>query len=249
MRTVLIATGFVTLLLGGRSSGQAPDAARAIIERAIQAHGGQERLAKHNAEKVKLRGTLFIRDQIIPFSADTTLQMPAQLKTVLEMTAAAQKHVLVQVVDGDRAGVTENGKAIKVDAAALSEMRSAVQLQRAARLVPLLTDRGCRMTVLEPIRVNERSAMGVRLSQRGCKDLLLYFDQELGLLVKSERQLEDGQGREVTEERFYGDYKDMGGYIRPTRVIAKRGGKKVMEAVLLEARTYEKIDSSELALP
>src|SRR5947209_5609818 len=162
MRTVLLLTGAAALLLGGRCPAQEQDLARAIIQRAIQAHGGQEKLTKHNAEKVKLRGTLYVRDQIIPFSAETTLQMPAQLKTVLEMTAAGQKHVLVQLIKGEKATVTENGQPIKVDAAALSEMRSAVQLQRAARLVPLLSDRSYRLAVVEPTKINDRPAMGVR---------------------------------------------------------------------------------------
>jgi hypothetical protein len=228
-----------------------PDAARAIIEQAIKAHGGEERLARNRADKVKLEGTLYSPGGTAPFVAETTVQLPAQFKTTLEVrTPDGKTHTLVHLVNGDKVTVLVDGRVDKQpDPAALAELRDIRLLDRAIRLVPLLRERGYDLAVTDDVKVNDRPAAGVRVTMRGRKEMRLYFDRELGLLVKTEHVLGDGSGKEVREERYFGDFKDVAGHKRPFKVIAFRDGKKLMEARVVDVKYFDKLDDSEFTRP
>jgi hypothetical protein len=204
MRTFIVTTATVVLLFGGTARAQ--DAARAIVEKAVVAHGGTDALARNRAEKVRFKGSLTVRGHSLPFTDETTVQLPAQYKHVIETNDGVDKTTIVQLINGDKLYVTINGQPIKLDPAGLSEMRSGMELQRALRLLPLLEDKGYQLAVLDEIKVNDRPAVGVRVTGRGRKELRLYFDKEAGLLVRAEMPLDDGKGRQVKQHYFFGDF-------------------------------------------
>jgi hypothetical protein len=252
MRSPRIAAWAAGLLVAWAAPAGAQDAARAIVEQAVKAHGGEERLARARADKVKYRGTLFVPGALpVPFVAETTVQLPSQYKTVMEVTPAkGDKHTFVHLVNGDKITLLVDGQPPRqTDPAALAELRDTMQLDRAARLVPLLQDRSYELGVLDEIKVNDRPAVGVRVAGRGRKELRLYFDKELGLLVKTEHLLDDGNGKRVRLERYFGDFKDIGGYKRPLKVLALHDGKKVLEAEVFDVKYFDKIDDREFTPP
>ncbi len=245
----IASTWTVVLLIGGAGAAPAQDAAHTLIERAIKAHGGAEALTRNRAEKVKFKGNLVLRGHAVPFVDETTVQLPAQCRHVIEINDGTNKTTIIQIIDGNKLYVTVNGESKKIDAAALSEMRSGMELQRAQRLLPLLEDKSYQLAVLDEIKVNDRPAAGVRVTGRGRKELRLYFDKEVGLLVRAEFPLDDGKGKQVRQHYFFGDFKDIGGYKRFTKVKAYRDGKQVMEAELIDAKAFDKIDETEFAKP
>jgi hypothetical protein len=250
MRTLTISTGIVVLVLGGAGGVSAQeDAARAILERAVKAHGGAEVLARLKAERIKFKGSLVLRGHNVPFTDETTVQLPSQYKHVIETNDGVDKHTILQVVNGDKVYIAIDDKALPTDAALRSEIRTGIELRRAQRLLPLLEDKSYQLAVLDELKVNDRPAVGVRVTGRGRKEMRLYFDKEHGLLVRAEFPLDDGKGKEVRQHFFFGDYKDIDGYRRYTKVKAYRDGKQIMEAELLDAKTFDKIDESEFAKP
>lgn len=250
MRTLVMWTGIVFFLLGGAGGARAQeDAARAIIERAVKAHGGAAALGRIKAERIKFKGSLILRGHAVPFTEETAVQLPAQYKHVIETNDGVDKHTIVQIVNGDKVFIALDGKPVPVDAAVRSEIRTGMELRRAQRLVPLLEDKSYQLAPLEELKVNERPALGVRVTGRGRKEMRLYFDKEFGLLVRAEFPLGDGKGKEVRQHFFFGDYKDIGGYRRYTKVKVYRDGKQVMEGELLEAKSLDKIDDSEFGKP
>jgi hypothetical protein len=239
------------LLLLGASPALAQETPRALLERAIAAHGGAERLNRLRADKVSMQGKIFLsaKDGLVPFSADTLVQLPSRFKFIVRTSEGPDKsHTLVQVVDGDKVLVTIDGQPHTVPAAALTEMRMAMNVQRAARLVPLLTDPAYQLTMLGEEKVNNRSALGIKVSLRGSKDVRLYFDHETGMLIKTEHARDEG-GKEELQEEFFGDFKDFGGIRRWTRIIVFREGKKVMEAEVLDVKYFDKFDETEFTKP
>jgi hypothetical protein len=245
MRKLLFLTWAAGLLLGGTAFAQ--ETPRAILERAIKAHGGQERLAKIRADQVKLRGVLFLDKKEVAFTAETWVQLPAQFKNVIKFTTD-REHVLVQILNGDQAYVTIDGQPEPVAEPALNEMRDTLLLDRAVRLVPLLTDGLFNLAVLEETKVHDRPAAGVKVQVKGRKEMRLYFDKETGLLAKTEHLI-DEKGKEVRQEEYYSDFKELGGFRRPTKVLALRNGIKIMEAQLIDVKYLDKIDEAEFAKP
>lgn len=253
MRRVAVAVGMAAWFVLAAPAAPAPeDIARAIVERAIRAHGGEAVLARQRADRVQLQGTIYVPQGPTSFSAETLVQLPGQFKNVLRITTRDKREVTVmQLLNQDKVTVLIDGKPQKVDPAVSYELRVKLWLDRAIRLVPLLRDRAFDLAPLEDIKVNDRQASGVRVTVRGRKgpELRLYFDKELSLLVKSEHVLEDGEGKQLREEHYYGNFKEVSGCLRPFKVQAYRGGKKVMEAELTDVKSYDKIDESEFAPP
>jgi hypothetical protein len=240
------------LVPSGRLAAQ-QEAARAIIERAIEAHGGEERLARNRATRLRYRGTLFLpMDATRSFIAETTVQLPNQFKTVIEIaTPDMKKHTGVHIVNGDKMALYEDGIPRELDAARTQEIRAKMQLDRAVRLVPLLRDRNYQFELLDEVKVNDRPAVGIRVAPmgKGGVELRLYFDKVHGLLVKTEHVVTDGAGKQLREEQYFGDFKDDAGYKRPFKFTVHRGGKKIMEAEVIDVKSYEHLDDSEFRKP
>ena len=251
MHTLIVSMGTVVLLVAATGGVQAQDdAARALIERAVQAHGGAEAMGRIHADKVKFKGNLVLRGHNTPFVAETTIQLPSKYRHVIETSDGADKHTLLYVINANKLYITLDGKAIPTEASQLAEIRSGLELERAKRLLPLLEDKSYQLAVLDDeIKVNDRPAVGVRIGGRGRKEMRLYFDKEYGLLVRAENRIDDGKGKEVRQHFFFGDFKDIGGYKRATKIRAYRDGREIMNAELLDAKPLDKVDETEFAKP
>jgi hypothetical protein len=249
MRTLIVSTWTVAVLLGGASAARAQDDARALIARAVKAHGGAEALGRVRADKVKFKGTLVVQGHTTPFVAEKTLQLPSKYKYIIETNNGGDKHTIIHIINGTKISLTVDGRPIQADPAQLAEIRSGLELERANRLLPLLEDKSYQLAVLEEMKVNDRPAVGVRITGRGRKEMRLYFDKEYGLLVRAENRIDEDKGKEIRQHFFFGDFKDIGGYKRATKIRAYRDGRQIMEAELLDAKPLEKVDETEFAKP
>lgn len=254
MRTLLLWIGTFVLLMGSAGSAGAQDdktrgEARTLIERAVRAHGGAEVLRRIRAEKIKFKGTIVTQGHTRPILVEITLELPSKYKSVIEMNPTGDKHTIVHVVNRDKVYIAVDGRDIPVDAAQLAEIRNGLELERAKRLVPLLDDRSYQLAVADEIKVNERPAVGVRITGRGRKEMRLYFDKQYGLLVRAENRIDDGKGKEIRQQFFFGEFKDIGGYKRATKMRTFRDGKEIMTAEMLDAKILDKVDETEFAKP
>jgi hypothetical protein len=242
----LIALAGLVLLVG---PGRSQDTPQTIVARAIQAHGGMERLTRAQADRAKIKGTIFLNGKEVPFTSEILVQLPNKMKNVLQMQLEGKTHTLVQVFSGEQAHVTLDGQPQKPEASAVNEMRDKMALVRVVRLVPLLSDRSFELSLLPEIKVNDRPALGVKAEVKGRKPINLYFDKETGFLVKTEHELDDGMGKTVNEEVLYSDFRDLAGFKRPIKMVVQRKGAKVMEAEMTEVKYYDRIADAEFAKP
>src|SRR5205085_5028079 len=122
MRQTLSAIGLMVLIVAGPARAQ--DGPRAIIAKAVQAHGGSERLGQLRADRVKIKGTLLLGGKSVPFASETLVQLPDRLKSTISLTTGEKIHTVVQIINGEQAWVTEDGQPQQpINPAALSEMR------------------------------------------------------------------------------------------------------------------------------
>jgi hypothetical protein len=254
MRRTLFLAAAALLCAAGAASAQDKDAdrdaARAVIEKAVAAHGGMDRLAKARADWVAVKGVLVIGEKETPFTGEIAVQLPGQFKSILVQTVDGQKKSVVEALDGDAAWVALDGVLQpRIPAAALAEMKAVMHVDRLVRLTPLLTDKGYGLSLLDETKVNGRDAVGVKVYAKGHREVRLYFDKEKGFLLKTEHALDDSRDKEVKQEEYYSEFKDYAGFKRPSKITVYRDGKKTMEAELVEVRYYEKIDDTVFAKP
>jgi hypothetical protein len=230
-------------------AGRAQDDAKAVIEKAIKAHGGAEALDKYKAGRIKSKGVVTVAGMEITVAGTSVFQLPNQSKSQLEMEVMGQKVPIVQLVNGDKVSLSVGGnKREELTDAQIAEAKNALYLQTVYQLTPLLKE-PFTLKALGESKFQDKPVVGVQVSGKGQKDVKLYFDKESGLLVRLERMgLEAVEMKEVPTEQVFSDFKEFGGLKRPTKTVIFQDGKKFLESEVLEYQPLEKVDAKEFEL-
>jgi hypothetical protein len=244
---------FCSLLVGlcGCSAQGAIDAdAQAILLKAIDAHGGKNKLSQVRTEITTTRGTLRIPDSgDLPFTAETYSQLPGQFKNVVRTAFQGQTLVLIQILDGDRTFASVNGIAKPIPAPVLDDMKEARFAENVLTLTPLLEDKAYKVAALKEQDIKGRAALGVVVQAAGHKDYRMYFDKTSGLLVKTARQALNEKEQEVLQETYWDDYKETAGIQRPRRFVMFQNGMVHSLGEITEVRYPDRLPADTFAIP
>jgi len=197
------------LLLTATARAAAPAPARAIVEKAIQAEGGREKLARELGVHAKLRGTIHFLNGAA-FTTDLYTYKQGQMKQVAEYDLQGTKRVLTLVLNGRDAWVAVDGQAQPLDEEALASTREEMYVAHVSSLLPLVKDKGFELSALRAGKVNGHAVAGVRVRSKGHPDVNLYFDRASGLLLKREYRARDARSeKEVSFVSLYSDYREL----------------------------------------
>jgi hypothetical protein len=236
-------------LLLAAAPARADDAAKAIVEKALKAHGGAEPLAKLPAVTVSFKGTFHGMGQEIPMTGQVTTQGADRLKMDMEIEAGGQKFRFVNVINKDKGWIKLGDDLKEMDKDAIAEALEQAHAGYVGSLYPL-TDKAYTLAATGEAKVNDKPALGVKVSAKGHRDVTLYFDKESGLLLKSEHTVKDeGSGQEVAEETIYGEYKEVQGTKQAMKFTVNRDGKLYVQGEATEYHLSEKLDDSAFAKP
>ena len=207
MRRLLwsVVVGVLVLGLADRVQGQEAEA-RALIDKAIEARGGLAKLSREGASHSKVKGT-FHRDGYT-FTGETFSESGKRLRIVLRGVGKDGLATILLVYNGDKGWSSYNGDTRDLDHAALERHHQASYADRVCGLVTLVKDKGYKLFPLGESAIKGKPALGVRVVSAGKPDMLLYFDKQTGLLVKSSNRVMDlNLQREVTQAFYYFDYR------------------------------------------
>lgn len=252
MRKLLSRGLIVALVLGltYQAFGQGGGDAKAVIEKAVAAHGGAKNLDKLKLSRMKGKGTVTLGDMDLAFSIDVQQQLPGKSKTVLKLDVMGMDISIVQILNGEQGWLSLGDKTMDADADNLSQMKASQYVSRLSMLTPLLTDKGFTLTALGESKVNDKAVVGVKVASAGQKDVSLYFDKASGLLVKLTRPGVDPIGKQaVSQDEFFNDYKDFNGLKQPTKLLVHQDGKKFMVAEMSEMTFPATIDAKVFTKP
>ncbi|HXD87075.1 MAG TPA: hypothetical protein VN641_11310 [Urbifossiella sp.] len=226
----------------------ADDDVKTIITQAIKAHGGEEFLSKHKAARSQNKGKITLPGVgEAEFTQDLAYMLPDKLKDSLELNIGGQKITIATLLNGDKLSIEAAGKPIPITDEIKSAMKDGQHMMSVARLTPLLKDKSYELSLFGEAKVEDKPTIGIRVSQKGKKDLTLFFDKKTHLLAKIEHRTQvPGAGQEVNEERIILEYKkDKNGISLPKKVLVKHDGKTFLEADSVETEYLESIDESE----
>ena len=233
------------------SAAFAQDGARAIVEKAIRAQGGESKLAKLKTMRIKVEGRtdLVPGQPNLPFTIEDTWQMPNQYKTSSTLEVQGRRFTQTQVIIGDKGWIQSDGQAQDLPKEAVTEIREQKYAEDLDRFA-FLKEKGIEISVLDEIKVDEMPAVGVLVKSKGHRDVKLYFDKTSGLLVKrDQRVLDPSSGKEVRQEVIFSDYQEKDGLKQYKKIIALRDGKKVIDSKVTEVEFFEKLDAKVFAKP
>ncbi|MCI0459184.1 MAG: hypothetical protein L0Z62_19685 [Gemmataceae bacterium] len=250
---VAVCVAGLALGLGGRLwSGEGENAPRKVIDRALKAQGGEDKLAKFRAVTMKGMGKFYgMGDEGIPFTGEWTVQGDDQMRFVIEGRVMDQNFKLVKILNGAKGWSRLNdGKSQPMGKDELQEEKEQIYQNWVAMLIPL-RDKRFKLATLGEVKVGKRAAVGVRVSREGRRDVNLYFAKDDGLLIKSEVTVKDieGGGKELIQEELFDGYKEFQGVKQPTKLTIRRDGKRFVEVEVSELRLEEKVDPSLFAEP
>lgn len=246
--TAALAAGIV-LAVGGPARADDEADARKIVEKAVKAHGGQDKLDKFAGSTIKFKGKFHGIGEGLPMAGEVSSQGSDKLRIDIEIEADGQKIPIVNVIAGDKGWAKVAKDTTELNEEQLAEAKEQAFSGWITTLAPL-KDKQFKLATLGEIKVDKRAAVGVKVSSKGHRDVELYFDKETGLLVKSEHRVKDEMsGQEVSEESFPSDYKEVQGTKQAHTFLVKRAGKLYMEGEASEIKLYDKLDASTFEKP
>jgi hypothetical protein len=250
MRKLLGVWCVAGLLAGGAA--RAGDAAevKALLDRAIAAHGGANHLAKSKATTMQIKGKLHALGDGVDYTGDIAPQLPDRLRFEMSLTVMGTGLKIKTVVQGDEGWVALNDTVMEMSKEQMAEAREQMHVAAVTRLVAL-RGKAYKLSPLGEAKVEGRDAVGVRAEHEGRRDVSLFFDKKAGLLLKTETR---GKGpmagdSEFTAETLYDDYKKVGGSPVAHKVTVKRDGKLFFASENSDVKLAEKLDDSTFEKP
>lgn len=225
----------------------ADDDPKEIIKKAIKAHGGEEYLMKNKAARAQNKGKIDIPGVgEVDFTQDMAYMLPDKLKETLELNIANQKITIATILNGDKLSIIAMGNEVPITDDIKKALKDGTEMMSVGRLAPLLKDDSFKLSLFGEAKVEDKQAIGVRVTTKGKKDITLFFDTKTYQMVKIEhRTVEAGTGKEITEERIIQEYKVKDGIPLPKKVLVKHDGKDFLKAESVEFTFLESIDENE----
>lgn len=227
-----------------------PADAKGIIEKAIKARGDKPD-SKLSAMTWKDEGKFTAMGVTLPYTADWAFQAPDKYRFVLVGTLGDAKINLTFVINGDKAWGKEGERVEEITGEKLEYTRTEVYQFWVNSLTPLVNEKGFTLATAKGKDVNGKPTNAVKVTREKKPAITLYFDKESGLPVKHEMMTKDEfqKWKEVLDEVYYSDYKDVNGMKCFTKLKIVRDGKTLIESTLSNQKMSEKLDAKVFEKP
>jgi hypothetical protein len=248
----LIGRVFVALLvavLGGPARADNDKETKAIIDMAIKAIGGEQKLAAVRAVTWKVQGKLYFLNKENDFTRQVTVQGLDHYRneTPGEMNGTST----VIVLSGDKGWLKlpNNMKRALDEKGVAGQKRTVFRLLAATTIVPLRA-KGTKLAKMGEEMVGDKPAVGVKITEADGMEFTLYFDKETGLPVKEVEKFAGAKGNdERIIETIFGDYRDFGGIKKATKIETKVNGQKQTEQEITDFKVLDKVDPNTFSEP
>jgi hypothetical protein len=238
----------LTLVLTGMLRADEQADAKAVLDKALKAMGGEAKVAKLKAGTWKGKATGQKDGKEIVLTNEGTWQGLDKVRFDAEISAGGQKDKVCAVINGEKGWVKIKDMVIEAPEGQLPMMKSALYTMRLPQLLPDLKGNDFTLSSLGEVKVGDKAAFGIGVAHKDQKNVSLFFDKETGLPAKSEIRISDPSGKEITIEYLYSDYKEADGIKHPMKITIKAdGNENVLE--LSEIKCKDKVEESEFAKP
>jgi len=218
--------------------------ALAILQPAVQAHGGKDALAKAATYLRLADGKLHNGDAKSPFSDAVIARLPDRLRVVIDLERGVK---VTHVLDGKTGWKAGSAGAIDLAADSVAELREEAYVLWIATLAPLLGD-GFTLRPAGDAERDGKKVVGVVVGRAGHADATLWFDKASKLLVAIDKEATQG-GEKIRKRYVFGDHKDFAGAKLPTRLVESVNDKVVTEVAVKEYRLVDRIDDASFRKP
>lgn len=244
MKRCIRTLSLLALVCGLSGLGQAARAqdANAILDKAIQALGGEGKLSKAKVISWKAKGTITFMGSDNPVSTQTTVQSLDHIRQEFEGEFGGMPIKALSVLADDKGWREFGGNRLEMDKEAVANEKRSIYLTVIPITILPLKDKAFKVEALGEEKVGDRPAVGVKATGPDGKEFSLYFDKESGLPVKLVAKVIGFVGEEFTQETTFSDYKEMAGIQKATKIQSKRDGERFIEQEITEFKIHEQVD-------
>jgi hypothetical protein len=244
----VLATGLV-FGLGRLALADGDQDTKAVIDKAVKALGGADKLNAVKASVWKTKGKIKINDNNNDFTSKVTAQGIDRNRLEFDGDFDGNPIKLVVVLDGDKGWRKFGDDSGKLEDDALANQKRNVYLQIVPATVLPLKGNGFKVESAADEKVGGKPAAVVKVTGPDGKDFQLFFDKESGLPVKLTATVAGFQNDEYAQESTFSNYKDFDGIKRATKVETKRNGKTFIDQEITEFKILDKVDPKTFAEP
>ena len=224
-------------------------AAKAVLDKAIKALGGEEKLKTFTAATWKAKGKISFNGNDSQIITSATIQGLDRYRNEFEGEFGGNKFQGVTVLNGEKGWRKFGDMPMEMDAQGVANEKRSVYLQvLPARILPLI-GKEYKVETAGEQQVDGKPAVGLKAIGPDGKDFLLYFDKESGLPVKLVGAVVDFMGNEVTQETTFTDYKEFDGVKKATKINTKRDGELLLTQEITEFKILKEVDSKAFDAP
>ncbi|QVL34620.1 hypothetical protein KIH39_12135 [Telmatocola sphagniphila] len=210
---------------------QGEEEARKIVRAGIEKIGGLDKVTSLKSGVWKTSGVFQNKQSRGEFRGE----LPGRFRLDSTRIVNGETVKSARIVDGKK-GWTILGNEVKPmsEEQVASFRNSFYHKQVANTLLPLL-DKECSLSKLGTVKIDDEPTTIVKATREGYPDLLLFFSDKTGLVVKSfMNEKNEVSGKEKKVEIFYSQFKDFGGFHMASRVKTIQDGKPFQEAEITE---------------
>jgi hypothetical protein len=239
--SAVVATGLMFGLVGLVRADENKEA-KAVIDKAVKALGGAEKLGACKATSWKAKGKINFGGDDNEFKSQTTVQGMSHSRQEFEGEFGGNQIKGVTILAGDKGWRKLGDDASPLENEALANQKRVAYLQVVPAMVLPLTEQGFKIDAVADAKVGDKPAVEIKVTGPDGKDFQIYFDKESGLPVKLVAKVLGFQNDEFTQETTFADYKDFDGIKRATKVEMKRDGQKFLDQQLSDFKVLDKVD-------
>jgi outer membrane lipoprotein-sorting protein len=212
--------------------------ARKIIDKAIKASGRGDKV---QAVTMKGKGTFYGMGGEFPYTGEWAYQLPDKMRMNIQ-------DAFTLVVNGNKGWMGAAGSAAEMSSEQFTEQKEAMHAEWIAQLVPLKGE-SFTLAAAGETKVNDKPAVGVKVSHAGHRDVTLYFDKETGLLAKIEHLVKDETGKELKQESVIKEYAKVGDMKVVGKMLITRDGMKYIDGEMFDFKYSDSLPDSTFEKP
>jgi hypothetical protein len=240
------------LLLTGATPARADDAgdATAILDKAIKALGGEEKVNKVLAAAAwKGKGTITFMGVDNPITTQSTIQGFDRVRQEFEGDFGGNTFKGVTILAGDKGWRDFGGELSALDKESLANEKRTAYLALIPITVLPLKGKEFKVATIGEESSGGKPSVGIKATGPDGKEFKLYFDKETSLPVKMVAKVAGFMGDEFTQETTFSDYQEMAGIKKATKIQSKRDGEAFITQQITEFKLLETVDPKTFSAP
>jgi hypothetical protein len=222
---------------------------QAILDKAIKALGGEEKLKKAEAMSWKSKGKINFGGNEMDMKMETVAKGVDRYRRESEVETDQGTRKFVMVLAGDKGWMKFGDEPREMEGDMLANWRRNAYLEILPMTLVPLKGKGYKLESAGETKVDDKPAVGVKVTCSDDKDFTIFFDKDSGLPVKVVARVAGFQGNEFTQETTFKDYKDFDGIKKATKSESKRDGEDFAKSEVTEFKVLDKVEDKTFSEP